>query len=285
MEKGECVGGAKPATGRNPAPSRGLAAAILETPETPEDPLPLTTMPVIAHPGLSRRRFGVALALAPGLAWAQQGDSAGPGATLPPRAHMVFDVDGQDQGRRYTARATLDWTALDGRYEASMSVQALMIEWRRQSSRGTLGPDGLRPQTFVDRSRRDRIYRLDWEHGAISGPQGPVPVPLREGTQDRLSVFFELARRLQRGGASAPLGLPVLASRTVEDWTFRSLGASQLDLPAGRTDVVHLQRITDQQATQQVDLWMAPGLGHLPVRIRLTEPDGSVVDQRWRGGA
>jgi hypothetical protein len=30
-----------------------------------------------------------------------------------------------------------------------------------------------------------------------------------------------------------------------------------------------------------VELWLAPGRDYAPVRLRLTNPDGGTVDQRW----
>jgi len=31
-----------------------------------------------------------------------------------------------------------------------------------------------------------------------------------------------------------------------------------------------------------MEVWFSPELGHLPARLRLTEPDGDVIDQRLK---
>ena len=41
-------------------------------------------------------------------------------------------------------------------------------------------------------------------------------------------------------------------------------------------------RETREPRDTQVDIWLAPSLGHLPVRIRLTQDNGDVVDQQLR---
>jgi hypothetical protein len=32
---------------------------------------------------------------------------------------------------------------------------------------------------------------------------------------------------------------------------------------------------------QRVELWLAPALGYLPARIRITEANGDYIDQKW----
>ena len=31
----------------------------------------------------------------------------------------------------------------------------------------------------------------------------------------------------------------------------------------------------------KVELWLAPGMDYVPVRLRLTQPNGDSVDQQW----
>ena len=42
-----------------------------------------------------------------------------------------------------------------------------------------------------------------------------------------------------------------------------------------------LQRLPRREYDQKVELWFAPGKDYAPVRLRLTNPDGGVVEQRW----
>jgi hypothetical protein len=56
----------------------------------------------------------------------------------------------------------------------------------------------------------------------------------------------------------------------------------RLNLPGGEVMARHLWRQANAQYDVNVDVWLAPDLGYLPVRIRLTQTNGNIIDQRWR---
>ena len=43
---------------------------------------------------------------------------------------------------------------------------------------------------------------------------------------------------------------------------------------------LHLRRLPRKEFDTTVDVWLAPSQGHLPVRIRITQANGDVADQR-----
>ena len=51
-------------------------------------------------------------------------------------------------------------------------------------------------------------------------------------------------------------------------------------LPKGDVLALHLRRLPRKEFDTTVDVWLAPTLGHLPVRMRLLEANGNVADQR-----
>ena len=64
------------------------------------------------------------------------------------------------------------------------------------------------------------------------------------------------------------------------------VGAGQtLDLPGGRAQTVYLSHSEppnyEGARASKGELWLAPGLDYLPVRIRITEPSGTMYDLRW----
>jgi hypothetical protein len=69
----------------------------------------------------------------------------------------------------------------------------------------------------------------------------------------------------------------------VEEWTLTVEGRETLELPAGTTHTVKLQRLPRREFDQKVEIWLEPARGHLPVRIRLTDPNGDVADQQLSG--
>ena len=64
-------------------------------------------------------------------------------------------------------------------------------------------------------------------------------------------------------------------------------GEEVLDLPAGSISALKLQRLPrrDHDYDQKAELWLAPALGYLPVRIRITQASGDFADLRLRSHA
>jgi len=109
-------------------------------------------------------------------------------------------------------------------------------------------------------------------------------MPLPDGAQDRLSLFFQLGGLLSRATAPPTPGqtwtLPVLGRAGSEEWTFAAMGTDTLDLPVGQIRAWKLERPRRAAHDLHAELWLAPAWQHLPVRIRLSEANGDVVDQQ-----
>lgn len=196
---------------------------------------------------------------------------------------LVYELRGQSKGLNYSADAVLDWRH-DGRnYQAVMEVSAFLIGSRSQTSSGRLDSEGLVPERFVDRSRRERITQFDHEAGLVRNVPGGSVQAMPAGTQDRLSVFIQLAIQLsgleQAPGPGDGWTLPVAATRAIEDWTFDWLGSEELTLPAGRLQTWHLERHPQQPGDVRVEVWLAPELGHMPARLLLQQANGDNMDQ------
>jgi hypothetical protein len=52
-------------------------------------------------------------------------------------------------------------------------------------------------------------------------------------------------------------------------------------LPGGDQITLKLVRNPREEFDQKVELWLAPTLGYLPARIKITEQNGDYVDQKW----
>ena len=58
------------------------------------------------------------------------------------------------------------------------------------------------------------------------------------------------------------------------------MDSQPLDLPIGTQNALRLRREPRQLYDQTVEIWFAPALGHLPVRIVLSQGNGDLFDQR-----
>jgi hypothetical protein len=155
---------------------------------------------------------------------------------------------------------------------------------RSQTSQGALVASGLQPTRFGDKSRSERAAHFDRTLGRIRFSNNAPDAELLPGAQDRLSVFFQLAGLLNARpevyGTGQSVTLPVAGTGGSELWRFEVQGLEPLALPAGELIARHLVREPRQAYDTRVDIWLAPSLGHLPVRIRITQDNGDVVDQQ-----
>lgn len=243
--------------------------------------LPLAPRPC---PAAHTRRQGVrALVWATSLVLGLWG-LPGYAQALPATGEWTYDISGQAKGIPYRASATLSWQREAQRYTAQLTMRALLVGQRSQTSQGTLDAHGLRPLSFVDKGRKERRYTLDWPAQRYNVSPGETAHPLPSGSQDRLSLFLQLGSVLAQlpGPPSAGLSwnLPVLGGGGAQTWTFAWQGVETLDLPAGRQTAWRLDRAPREPGDSQISLWFAPALQFVPVRIRVREADGDAVDQR-----
>jgi hypothetical protein len=75
--------------------------------------------------------------------------------------------------------------------------------------------------------------------------------------------------------------VPTASTRDSETWFFDVLAEEDLVLPGGAVRALKLQRRPRKEFDQKIELWLAPRMDYAPVRLRLTNPNGDTVDQRW----
>jgi len=208
-----------------------------------------------------------------------------PGPAQPPAsAQLTYSVEGQSKGLNYSATGSLDWRNEGSAYSARMEIRVFLLGSRVQTSQGQLGAGGLQPERFGDKSRSERAAHFDRSQNRIRFSNNAPDAELLPGAQDRLSVFLQLAgllnARPEAYAAGQNIDIPVAGTSGSETWRFQVQGLASLDLPAGSVIARHLVREPREPRATRVDIWLAPSLGHLPVRIRLTQDNGDLVDQR-----
>jgi hypothetical protein len=209
-----------------------------------------------------------------------------PPTKVPNSARMQFDVLGKIKGFGYTVSGELVWQQDGRQYQSRFEIGMPLLGSRVQTSQGQIGAGGLMPIRFGDKVRSEQAAHFERDKGLISFSANTPSVPLEPGAQDRLSLFMQLASLLagapQRYPTGTPITLQTVSAREAEPWVFRVDASETLNLPLGPTTAVRLTRLPRQPYDQQVDLWFAPSLGYLPVRLRVTHPNGDVADQVLR---
>ncbi|RYF16461.1 MAG: DUF3108 domain-containing protein, partial [Comamonadaceae bacterium] len=203
----------------------------------------------------------------------------------PPPATLHYELTVHRRGATLHGAARLDWRHDGHAYELRLALSGPSLPSRSQGSRGHIAPQGLVPDYFHDKGRGEQATHFDREGGRIVFSANSPQATLDAGMQDRLSVVMQLSMLLAADPARFPPGariaLPTAGTRDAGDWVFEVAGAEDLDLPGGRVTAIKLERPPRREYDQRIELWLAPGQAYAPVRLRLTTPDGGVVDQRW----
>ena len=201
----------------------------------------------------------------------------------PDSALLKYQVHGKAKGFDYWASAELLWTQNGTDYEARLEVSAFLLGSRVQVSKGGLGREGLMPLRFGDKTRSELAAHFQRDKGIISFSANSPDAPLLKGAQDRLSVVLQISSLLAADPTRFPLGtmlsFQTVSQREAEIWHFLVEKEEMLQLPYGEMRAVKLNRKPRRDFDQQIELWFAPDLGYLPVRLRITNANGDMVDQ------
>lgn len=275
-----------PATGTAPVP-QDTALPASSDPATPTLLARASTQAAPKPPAQPQAPAG-ALEITPPGATSSLASSTPPPVRLPVSTRLAFDVVGQIKKFNYSASAELLWQHDGQHYQARQELKVLFLGGRTQTSTGDITPRGLLPQRFGDRSRSEKAAHFDYERGRVTFSANNPEAPLVAGTQDRLSIFVQLGALLAGAPERYPKGtrisLATVGASSADIWSFTVGAEETLHLPVGEVRALKLQRLPrrDHDYDQKAELWLAPELGYVPVRIRLTQANGDFADLRLR---
>ncbi len=253
-----------------PAPAAAIAP--------PRPPSPVK--PVAAHPAQARIDKAPSPPAAPARTQALPASIA-----ALPSAVLHYEVSTQSRGLQAQGTARLDWRQDGERYEARLELTAAGLRPRVQQSTGVFSASGLLPERFSDRARSEQATHFDHAGGRVVFSNNQPEALLLAGMQDRLSVLLQLAMLAaaapERFTPGTELVIPTATTHDAGEWIFRVVGEEDLALPGGSVRALKLEHLPRKEFDQRVELWIAPGQAYAPVRLRLTNPDGGWVDQRW----
>ena len=271
-----------------PADTGAAPPVARATPETPANntapaPAPAASAPAApAEPATEDAQTGTGVDIRPPGGTGRSAGAPPPPVRMPAPTRLAFDVSGQAKKFAYSARAELLWQHDGNRYEARQEISAFLVGTRTQRSVGTVTEQGLLPEKFSDKSRSEQAAHFDYAKGRVTFSANTPDAAAGPGVQDRLSLFIQLGAMLAADpGRFVPgtqITLTTVSARSADRWTFTVEGPETLDLPAGPTPALKLLRLPRKDYDQKAELWVAPGLGYLPVRIKLTQANGDFAD-------
>lgn len=200
---------------------------------------------------------------------------------VPDTRSLHYEVSGQARGFPYRARADLLWRHDGPNYSARLEIIAILIGSRVQTSEGQVTPEGLAPQRFSDKLRREVAAHFERDKGKVTFSVNTPDVPLEPGAQDRLSVLLQLSSLLAGDPGRYPEGsvvaMQTVGPRDADVWHFVVGAEEHLSLPGGEHIARKLSREPKREFDLQVDVWLAPDMAYLPVQVKMTQSTGDFV--------
>ena len=205
-----------------------------------------------------------------------------------PPVLLIYDGKGEERGFiKYAASGELLWSPDGERYSARLEISAWGFRVRTWSSKGDLTDGGLQPLRFGDKPRGAELAtHFQREKGIISFSANNPDVPLQTGAQDKLSAILQLsaivAGEPERHTSGTAIAFQAADAHRAELWNFKVGTTESLELPGGTLTALKLSKEPTVEFDQRIEVWLAPDLNYLPVRLRITEANGAFADLLWR---
>ncbi|MBP6776877.1 MAG: DUF3108 domain-containing protein [Piscinibacter sp.] len=256
-----------------PAASAPLAAADV-APAAPPEPIPAPSLAAEAAPLPAPE---VAAEAAPAEAEAFD---------WPVSTRLTYVLTGNYRGE-LNGDAQVEWVRVGTQYQVHIDITLGPIISRRMSSQGELVGDRLRPSRYDEETRV--LMRAPRRVTILFGADEVVLATgeRRERTpdvQDSASQFIQLAAmfttRPELLQAGTTLDMPLALRNRIGTWTYDVLGAEDIRTPFGPVATYHLKprNVISRGNELSAEIWFAPQLRYLPVRIRVQQDEYTFID-------
>lgn len=256
-----------------PRASTAASAALAAAAAVPvPDQLPALAAPPAPATAAVAVADAAASAAAPAFAW-------------PPSTRLSYKLLGNYRGPVEGA-AQVEWLRQGSRYQVHLSTAIGPVLSRHITSEGELTAQGLAPRRFDGEQkvlfRSPRRWQLRFGPDLVVLSDGKE-VPQQPGAQDEASQFVQLTwlfttqpHKLRVGGA---VEMPLAISRKLERWIYDVVGEETLRFPFGEVPTFHLKpRRAAAAGDLTPEIWIAPTLQYLPVRILIRDGGDNWID-------
>lgn len=201
----------------------------------------------------------------------------------PADSRLTYRLGGQFRSGELHGSARVQWQREDNRYQARIEIDVTLLARLVLTSQGEVGAQGLLPRVYEELRRSGpRGARLDDDTVTLANGQR---VPRPPGVQDTASQFVELSHRFASGQERLEVGRSVsfwmARPGAVDLWTYDVIGRDLLQTAElGEVEAFHLKprAIANPRGNITAEMWFAPSLQYLPVRIRVNMGEDTFVD-------
>lgn len=209
---------------------------------------------------------------------------APPKKTVYRHVEAEFEVmRGNDKSAAGVTKATFNIDE-NNRYTITSITQAkglvsLFFGNLTQKSEGTVTENGLKPDFYAyqygNDAKKSQTANFAWDQNILHmhTAKGDATATLVPGTQDFLSFMYQFM-------FTAPLDnmqITMTNGKRLRTYSYNFEGEESLSTKIGALNTVHLLKSSGDE--ERTEIWLAADYQYLPVKIRKTEKDGSVIEQ------
>ncbi len=257
------------------------AASAVDVAQAPSAPASTPAPPPASAPATAKAEppsSPVAAASVPSMG--ASGPNSGRAFVWPVATKVSYKMEGYFRGP-VSGSATVEWVRKDDRYQVHIDAGIPPLFSWRLSSEGEIQPQGLYPRLYQGAKRR--LVKLDEvEVSHEDGKRYPRPPAVQDPASFmiQLAYQFTLKPDMLKPGNSFEMSL--ITERKLEQISFDVVGEDVVRTPIGDVPTVHVRprkTVVDGGALP-ADVWFAPGLQYLPVRIYLKMGDDVYMDMQ-----
>lgn len=202
--------------------------------------------------------------------------------TWPTDTRLTYRLTGDWRGPLF-GDARVQWQRAGDKYQVRLDVKVQPLFTQVLTSQGEVTPDGLVPRAYEElRPGKRRAAQFGDEVLLLeNGKTAPRP----PGVQDTASQFVELTHRFATGREILEVGRSVTVwlarPGNVDRWTYDIVAREILQTPRlGPIEAFHLKPrpIANPRGNITAEMWFAPNLLYLPVRIKVVMGNEAHLD-------
>ncbi|WP_186054592.1 DUF3108 domain-containing protein [Burkholderia gladioli] len=281
-----------------PAPKPVPRPAAKPAPAAPRNQAPVLTSTAPSAPATAPPGAGQAAGAGTGQGAASASATASAAVPASAAASGVKFIAPPSGDLRYGAyfngnlngTATIHWTTEGDRYRLLIEIPVPFVGPFVYESLGRIDAYGIAPDRYTEQRGRKPadIAIFNRQTKQVVFTRTPNSLPLTDGMQDRFSLLMQLsglvhgAPDVYRPGVAREFR--IIDNNSGETWPIVTIGDETIRTATSSLETRHFRRLPRREGdTRRIDIWLAPSLDWLPVRLVQTEPNGSEIELLWQG--
>ena len=200
----------------------------------------------------------------------------------PTDTRLTYQLSGEFRGPLY-GDAHVQWQREGAKYQVRLDVRIQVFGTQIITSQGEVTPEGLVPRAYEElRPGKRRSAQMGDEVIVLENGR---TLPRPPGVQDTASQFVEFSQRFATGKEVLQVGrsVSVWLARPggLDQWTYDIVDRVMLRTPRlGEIEAFHLKprSIPNPRGNITAEMWIAPSLQYLPVRIKVVMGNEAWLD-------